>query len=293
MTALIDGDSILYKVGFALEEEFEDSEGTLTYNVDLANAKDFIDGMLDGILFNTDCDDMELWLGERGTNFRYAIASESLNDGYKHNRKANRKPDKYPEMLAYIKDKYASMSPLNCEVDDVVCYKLAEKPKEYTLCAIDKDVIYQSTGRHYNYGTDSFITVEEGFSIWFAYYQTLIGDTTDGYKGCKLIGPSKAIKALGIPESGHDIIRGFLTKAKVKPEAIDLLLLNSETYSERQLWARVLTTYRKKKMLASEALATMRLAQMHQLKRNKEGKLRIHLWTPVRKGEERIDVLQF
>lgn len=292
MIALIDGDSILYKVGFALEETFTDDEGNETYFVDLDNAKDFIDGVIDGICFNTDCDDIELWMGEKGTNFRYKLALDNLADGYKHNRKESRKPDKYNEMLAYIRNKFKSMSPHNCEVDDIVCAKLQESPEDYILCAIDKDVLYQSVGRHYDYGKDIHIEVEEDFSIWFAYYQTLTGDVTDGYKGCRLIGPAKAVKILGVPQSGHDHIRGFLKKAKVKPEAIEELLKGPQL-SERQLWAQVLSSYRAKKMKHKEALATMRLANMHQLKRNEEGKFRITLWEPVKKGEERIDTLQF
>jgi len=262
--ALIDGDSILYKVGFALEEELEDAEGNITYYVDFTNAKDFIDGLIDGILFNTDCDECELWLGERGTNFRYKL-SESLKDLYKHNRKESRKPDKYKEMLAYIKKKYKSMSPLNCEVDDVVCYKKAESPDKYVLCAIDKDVLYQSVGTHYNYGKDEWVTVTHEEAIYYSFLQTLTGDVTDGYKGCPNIGPVKAKKLLGDPGE----------------------------HSERTLWAKVLLAYRKAGLGRTEAYTTMRLANMHQLKRNNEGKLRINFWVPPKKGEELIDALKF
>ena len=290
--ALIDGDSILYKVGFALEEEIENEDGTVTHFVDFANAKDFIDGMIDGILFNTDCDNAELWVGERGANFRYKLAADNLADNYKYNRKDSRKPDKYKEMLAYIKKKYKSMSPLNCEVDDVVCYKLAEKPDEYVLCAIDKDVLYQSVGRHYNYGKDEWVTVTQEEALYFAYFQTLTGDTTDGYKGCRLIGPAKAIAALGVPNGNSKMLLDILKKGKVKPEKIKELMKGSQ-HSERTLWAKVLLCYRKAKMKKSDAYTTMRLAQMHQLSRNSKGKLRIKFWTPPKKGEELIDALKF
>jgi DNA polymerase-1 len=263
-TALIDGDSILYKVGFALEEEFEDADGLKTYYVNLQNAKDFIDGLIDGILFNTDCDSCELWLGERGTNFRYKL-SENLKDLYKHNRKDSRKPDKHKEMLHYIKTKHKSMSALDCEIDDVVVFKKQENPMHYVLCAIDKDVLYQSVGTHYNYGKDDWITVTENEAIYYAYLQTLTGDSTDGYKGCIGVGPVKAKKILGEPG----------------------------VHGERTLWAKVLTAYRKTKQSKLEAYTTMRLAQMHQLKRNSEGKLRITLWTPPAKGEETIESLAF
>jgi len=168
-------------------------------------------------------------------------------------------------MLAYIKKTYKSMSPLDCEVDDVVCYKKAESPDKYILCAIDKDVLYQSVGRHYNYGTDKWITVSQEEAIYYSFLQTLTGDTTDGYKGCKNIGPVKAKKILGEPGE----------------------------YSERTLWAKVLLAYRKANMKKLEAYTTMRLANMHQLKRNKQGKLRIQLWAPPKQGEEQLDYIPF
>jgi len=264
MIALIDGDSIIYKVGFALEEEIEDCNLGVSYHVDLDNAKDFIDGIIDGILFNTDCDSCELWIGERGTNFRYKL-SEGLKDLYKYNRKDSRKPDKYNEMLQYLKTQYKSMSPINCEVDDIVVAKKTESPDDYILCAIDKDVLYQSVGKHYNYGKDQWVTVTQEEAIYYAYLQTLTGDTTDGYKGCKNIGPIKAKKLLGAPGE----------------------------HSERTLWAKVLKAYRKAGMSSKEAYTTMRLAQMHQLHRNSEGKFRIVLWTPPKQGEELIDALKF
>ncbi len=293
MIALIDGDSILYRAGFALEEEFEDAEGNITYNVDLASAKDYIDGVIDGILFNTDCDSYELWIGERGTNFRYKLSEEGLKDRYKYNRKDSRKPDKFKEMLHYIKKQYKARSPLDCEVDDVVCYKKAEKPNDYILCAIDKDVLYQSEGRHYNYGKDEWVTVTKEESIYYAYFQTLTGDTTDGYKGAFRIGPAKAVAILGVPNGNNKMIEDVLKKAKVKPEKITELLKKGSEYDERALWAKVLLTYRKCKQSRLEAITTMRLAQMHQLQRNSEGKLRIKLWTPVEKGRCQIDALQF
>lgn len=292
MTALIDGDSIIYKAGFALEEEIEKDDGTIEYHVDLKSAKDYIDGIIDGILFNTDCSDVELWIGERGTNFRYKL-SEGLKDLYKHNRKDSRKPDKYKEMLNYIRKQYKAKSPVDCEVDDVVCFKKAESPDKYVLCAIDKDVLYQTEGTHYNYGTGEFITVDKEFAIWFAYYQTLIGDTVDGYKGAFRVGPAKAMKILGTPNNCDKLLTKLLQKGKVKEPTIKKLLKEPQV-SERTLWARVLRTYRKSKQTAQEALITMRLAQMHQLHRSPtDGKLKLRLWTPIKKGFEQIETLPF
>jgi len=260
MIALIDGDSLLYRAGFAIEEELDDG----TFYVDFQNAMDYLDGAIDGIVFNTDCDDYELWIGQREGNFRNEV-SKVLKDAYKHNRKATRKPDKFDEMFEYLVKHHKAKLPKGCEVDDVVVTKKTEKPKDYILCAIDKDVLYQTVGTHYNYGKDEFVKVTLEEAIYYAYLQTLTGDVTDGYKGAKNIGPVKAKKILGVPGQ----------------------------YDERALWARVLWTYRKCNQTKEEALATMRLAQMHQLTRDAKGKLKVKLWEPPKKGECKIDALQF
>ena len=259
--ALIDGDSILYRVGFALEEELDDG----SYYVNLEEAKARIDGIIDEIMYATDTDKIELWIGGGDDNFRYKVAEENLKDNYKYNRKSSRKPDKFDEMFKYLKEEYKAKSPKGCEVDDVVVTKKTENPKKYVLCAIDKDVLNQTEGTHYNFAKGSFVTTEKDYSIWYSYYQTLVGDNTDGYKGCNRIGPKKAPLILGDPGR----------------------------YNERTLWAKVLCAYRKAKQSKQEALATMRLANMHQLVRNDKGKLEVRLWTPPEKGDYKIDALPF
>jgi len=287
LIALIDGDSLIYRAGFAIEEELDDG----TFYVDLQNAKDYLDGAIDGILFQTDCDDYELWIGEREGNFRFDVA-KLLQDNYKHNRKDSRKPDKFDEMYRYLKTKHKAKTPRGCEVDDVVVTKKTESPNDYVLCAIDKDVLYQTEGTHYNYGKDEFVKVTKEESIYYAYLQTLTGDTTDGYKGAFRIGPTKAVAILGVPEGNNKMIEDVLKKAKAKPEKIKMLL-NGTQYNERQLWAKVLWTYRKCNQTKHEAIATMRLANMHQLTRNSKGKLELKLWEPINKGECEIDTLNF
>lgn len=256
MTALIDADSFLYKIGFSLEEELDDG----TFYVDLQEAKLALDGLIESIMFETDCDDYELWL-TGGNNFRYDIAKEHLSHDYKHNRKDKRKPDKLLEMTKYLRVKHKARVTPFCEADDVVVAKAIEAPDDYILCAIDKDVLYQTPGNHWNYGKQEWVRVDKALALWYPYYQTLVGDVTDGYKGAFRIGEVKAKKILGEPQQ----------------------------YNERQLWARVLWTYRKCKQTKEEALATMRLANMRQLERDDNGKFKLKLWTPPTREEDQLD----
>lgn len=248
MIALIDADSLLYKVGFAIEDkviwneqevEAGLEEPDVEYYTDLDQCKKTFDQLVDNILFATDCDSAYL-VFSGGGNFRLELPT-----AYKEHRKDTRKPLGHEELRAYAEAAYKTHTPINMEADDYVVYLKTTYPEDYILCAIDKDVLYQTVGTHYNYGKDEEVTVNEFEAIWYAYYQVLTGDTSDGYKGAIGIGPVKAEKILDGCET------------------------------EEELWKAVVETYESRGQTEDEALQTMRLANMHQYDGNK-----IVLWEP-------------
>ena len=249
MKALVDADSLLYKVGFAIEEKIVwneaevnaglEEEYDIEYDTNLDQCYKTFDQLIDTMLHVTDCDDVFLVFTGAG-NFRTEFPLD-----YKAHRKNNRKPEGYHEILAYAKENYDTYTAEGMEADDFVVYLKATEPEDWILCAIDKDVLYQSEGTHYNYHHWDEITVTKEEAIRYAYYQTLTGDTSDGYKGVKGIGPKKA----------DAILEGCTT--------------------EHEMWQAVLAAYDSKGQTEEEALWTMRLAQMHQFDGNE-----INLWEP-------------
>ena len=249
MRALIDADSLLYKVGFAIEDktfwnEFDveaglENEQDVTFSTDLDQCYHTFATVLDNILFATDCDEA-LLVFTGGNNFRKSFPLE-----YKGNRKEARKPLGYSELLDYAMMHYDIEITNGIEADDLVVYLKTHSDEDFVLCAIDKDVLYQTEGTHYNYNKDEEVTVTKWDSIKYAYYQTLTGDTSDGYKGCKGIGDKRARRIL------HDL----------------------ET--EADLWAAVVEAYEAAGQTEEEALWTMRLANMHQWNGSE-----IVLWNP-------------
>lgn len=249
MKALVDADSLLYKVGFAIEDkviwnEMEWQAGLeetpdVDYYTDIEQCFTTFDQLVDNIKFATDCDDAFLVFSGKA-NFRLDFPTS-----YKENRKESRKPLGYEQLLQYAKDNYDTTTTDGIEADDLVVWMKTEDPEEYILCAIDKDVLYQTVGTHYNYNKDEEVTVSELEAVKYAYYQTLTGDTSDGYKGCPSIGPKKADK----------ILDGLET--------------------ELEMWEAVVKTYESKGLTEDEALWTMRLANMHQYDGSK-----IKLWNP-------------
>ena len=129
------------------------------------------------------------------------------------------------------------------EVDDEVVYLKTKYPDEYMLCAIDKDVLYQTEGEHYNYVKDEFITVTKEDTIKYLFYQALVGDASDGYKGCKGIGDKKAKELLSYYTDGK----------KIPVEKL-----------ESYLYKMLLPTFISKGHNEDYFLQTLRLASMHQ-----------------------------
>ena len=248
MIALIDADSLLYKVGFAIEDkviwneqevEAGLEEPEVDYYTDLDQCTKTFDQLVDNILFATDCDSAFL-VFSGGGNFRMGLPTS-----YKEHRKDSRKPMCYEELRAYAATNYLTYVPTNMEADDYVVYLKTTNPEDYILCAIDKDVLYQTEGTHYNYGKDEEVTIDAFEAIWYAYYQVLTGDTSDGYKGLVGVGPVKAKK----------ILDGCKT--------------------EEELWKAVVEAYESRGQTEDEALQTMRLANMHQFNGEE-----IVLWEP-------------
>lgn len=248
MIALIDADSLLYKAGFSFEDktcwnELEIEIGieenpVTTISSDLLLSKNAIDATIEHIKFKTGCDEVELWI-TGNSNFRFNVMST-----YKGNRVDCRKPLDYNELYKYLVNKYKANIANNVEADDMVVYLKKEYPDKYVLCAIDKDVIYQSVGTHYNYNKDEFVEVTPREAERFFWFQVLTGDTVDGYKGCIGIGKAKATKLLDSIEEECRATKGLFGSC-YKREVLRIYLENGQS--------------------EEEFLATCRVANMHQI----------------------------
>lgn len=260
MKALIDADSLLYKVGFAIEDKtiwnecevdagLEDEED-VQFFCDLEVCKKTFDTLIENIMFATETNEA-LLVFTGSNNFRHKNPL-----GYKEHRKDIRKPLIYDDLLKYALANYNCKVVDGIEADDYVVYLKTKLPDEYFLCAIDKDVLYQTVGEHYDYNNDRYVTTNEMDAIRYAYYQTLVGDSSDGYKGCKGIGPVKANKIL------DDVLDSCTPWANNKQ-------------LHKAYWEAVVEAYESKGLSEYDALWTMRLANMYQY----DGK-KVTMWSP-------------
>ena len=117
-----------------------------------------------------------------------------INPEYKGQRKAS--PLLWLKTLKmYLVEKYHASTPPSIEADDAVAYYKTRNP-EAVICAIDKDVLKQVAGEHYNYFKRKWVTTTEEEAYKWLYIQALMGDPGDNIKGLPGIGPVKAAKIL-------------------------------------------------------------------------------------------------
>lgn len=179
MKALIDGDILVYRIGFASENEPE--------SIAVARCSEFIEDL---ILFNGFGEYRGYLTGK--TNFRNEIA---VTAPYKGNRKAS-KPKHYQLLRDYMESAWAFTMIEDQEADDAIGIAAYEmEVGEYCICSIDKD-LDMLRGDHYNFVKDEryFITEEEGIKNF--YKQLLMGDRVDNIIGIKGIGTVKAERLL-------------------------------------------------------------------------------------------------
>lgn len=171
MIANIDGDLIVYRVGFTTQQ----------YPVGIACAR--TDNTMANILARTKCSSHKVFLTSTDkSNFRFEIYPE-----YKANRKAP-KPEWYEEIRQHLIAEYRTEVVFGREADDALGIAQSE---DSCIVSIDKD-LDQVPGLHYDFVKDVMYEVSKENALRFFYYQLLVGDSTDNIPGCKGIGPKKA-----------------------------------------------------------------------------------------------------
>jgi hypothetical protein len=178
--ALIDGDILVYRVGFASEETNE--------KLAVARMAEF----LEELVMLPEVGDYQGYL-TGSNNYRNEIAKTAK---YKGNRTGVR-PIHYDLLREYLTKAWGFEMIEEQEADDAIGIAAYshEDPEDYLIMSIDKD-LDMLRGWHYNFVKREKYYIDEFDGIKNFYRQILTGDRVDNIIGLKGIGPKKADKIL-------------------------------------------------------------------------------------------------
>jgi DNA polymerase-1 len=253
---LIDGDEFLFRACAAVEKEvkFNVILGEVDWNEppihvlgsNPVEARQVLDEMLDRIFTRFETKEHLLCFSSP-PNFRYTV-----DPTYKNNRANSRKPLCYVELREQVEADFKCKALPGLEADDVmgiIATTPAIQKRNPIIVSQDKDMqtIPTSVWRQ-----GELVNVTEDQADYYHMFQTLVGDTSDGYKGCPGVGKVKAEKILGAELVGPDMTDRRISEI---------------------MWGRVVACYEKAGLTEQDALTQARLARI----------LRFSDWDPVEK----------
>jgi len=177
--ALVDGDILCYRIGFATNEESED--------VAIRTMASFMEDL---VMFQLNVSDWKTYLTGK-TNFRHDVA---VTAPYKGNRKGD-KPVHHGLLREYLEYSWNGVVSEDCEADDEIAIAATEYGDESIIVSLDKD-FDQVQGWHYNFVKRQKYYIEHDEGMLNFYCQFLTGDRIDNIIGVKGIGPKTAYKLL-------------------------------------------------------------------------------------------------
>jgi 5'-3' exonuclease len=227
--------------------DFGDGEETLHYDMDelIEDTKEYLADLTEEL----EADELIICLSDDYENWRKAVHPQ-----YKENRQGSKRPELLYPLKEYMFENYKSFRKPLLEADDVMGI-LATHPSlikgEKVIVSEDKDML-TIPGLLFkpHHPEEGIIESSEIDADRYWMYQTLIGDTTDNYKGAKGIGPKKA----------------------------EVILDGLETVEE--MWPAVVEAYLSKNMTEEDALMNARVARICRRQDYDFKKQEVKLWQP-------------
>jgi len=185
-TLLVDGDIVAYKAATIAETPIDWGDGVWTLH---AHEKDVIGSMeefMSKIMEESGCDKVITCLsGDK-------LYRKDVAPYYKANRKGTRKPMLLNFAKKYLADNYNGKVEDKLEADDLLGI-LGSSDANTVIWSADKDLL---TIPAYHLLDGKVVEILEDEADYHFLYQTLVGDSTDNYKGCPTVGDKKANKLL-------------------------------------------------------------------------------------------------
>ncbi len=238
---LIDADVLAYKAAASVEVALEFEPGYWTWHADEMEARRSVEDQIDKLMADLKGTDMKLCVTDSDGNFRFKVLPS-----YKGNRKGTKKPLVLKAIRQWLIDEKGAYFRPGLEGDDcmgILATAKTSNKAERVIVSIDKDM--KTIPGLFSRDGETVTEISEDEADYWHMYQTLIGDTTDGYKGCPGTGPKKA--------------EAILDKASLW-EKYGTAYVDGQWSSFR--WAAVVETYEKAGLSEADALTQARVARI-------------------------------
>lgn len=187
-TLLVDADIVAFKFASAKQQKFDfDGDGDCAIEPNYEEAIEGVKEYLEDLAVHLQADDIIICLTDPDYEFR-----KELYPSYKSNRDPSKKPQALMDIKEWFKGHYRTYQKPGLEADDCMGI-LATHPTlirgEKIIVSEDKDM-QTVPGLHYNPAKDKKPRrIKQLDADRFHLWQTIVGDTCDGYPGAYGVGP--------------------------------------------------------------------------------------------------------
>ncbi len=232
---IIDGDITAYKIASQCEEAIDWGDDVWTLHGDAKKAAVMFDNEITFLHKSLKATFIRIVFSDK-KNFR-----KKLYKDYKANRKNKRKPILLNSIKDHARKNYVTETWSHLEADDVLGILATQKYQyERVIVSIDKD-LRQIPGK-LSVDGETIIKISKKEADTWHLFQSLMGDTVDGYSGCPGVGIKKAEKILGDEPTWDKVVKAYesagLTEKDAFIQASMAKILRSENYvnNKIKLW---------------------------------------------------------
>lgn len=211
-TLLIDGDIVVYQYSSTVEHEIDWGDDVWSLWADAKEAQQLILQYLDILVEETAADDFIFCFSDKD-NYR-----KDIDSTYKSNRKGKRKPVCYKAVKEWIQDQYKTETWDRLEADDVMGIMATSTmlDGEKVIVSEDKDM---KTIPGLLWRSGEMLNISQEEADYNHLYQTLVGDSTDGYPGLRGVGDKRATELLKTP-TWETVVKAFEKAGQTEEDAL-------------------------------------------------------------------------
>lgn len=193
---LIDGDFLAYRHAVTIEQDIDWGDDVTTNTADTGLGIQRLDNAIAALKETLGPRGKVLiFLSDPTDNFR-----KHLDPTYKAHRDTKKRPTALLDLKQHLVAEHGASWLASLEADDVMGITATTKGARWIMVSNDKDM-RTVPGWHYDptKPLNGIVQVTEEQADCNMFFQALVGDSVDNYKGCPGIGPVKATLILDVP----------------------------------------------------------------------------------------------